>query len=1000
MALQDEAPQIAPLEGADVRLRTLGGLEVVGRDFKRTKPLLLLSYLCVEGKKERRHIADLFWQDAKDPKASLATELSRLRKTCGDVVYSDGTRVWTTLKTDVEVVLGALEQGDLAQAVTAYEGAFLAGVYLDGWAAELEEWVYTTREFLAGRVCEAHLHLAEREARTGDFAAGARAAARACTVPGLPQLEPEQMPRAHALLVAGTHPRAEEVARSALDYGLRLELTPTQARTRLRPAVRPLPTRGTSFVGRAEEMWQVETSLQQEDCRLLSIVGLAGMGKTRLALEAANRMLQKALFPDGVYLVKLETLLRANDLPYQVANALGHELKGDTPPLQAVAEAIGGRHMLVVLDTFEHLMDAVMSLPELLSRCPNLHLLVTSRERLNVAEEYVVWLEGLPFETAVDANETFTLFVDRARRHRQEFRVSASQASASQASGELSEDNKAAILEICRLVAGSPLATELVASLVNVLSCQQLAESLRQDAMSLSTQLRNLPARQTSLEAAFETSWQLLNEAEQRVLAGLAVFRGGFTREAAEQVVGAGLSALVALTDKTLLRPQPQGRFDRHPLLFQFAAQKLANQPEFRAATRRSHAEYFTAFVEQRLAPIRGGQAGAVAGELDRELDNIRQAWHFWLEQAEPAELAKGVFTLAYFFEFGGRSQEGLDLFEATLQKLTLSPETRLAVAKLHYASSWMLDYLGRTDQALSAAKEALEHYRAHGDPGLVAHGLNNLAGFVADRTGDFERAATLLEEAHTLVASDDGRRAAALTNLGGMYIHGGDYARAEAYLSEAKTLHTNADNQMGIAICLANQGELYLLTGEPERAETALSEGLALCRTLQLKHFLPHLLYLLTRLWRLRGDVEQAERHVTEALTVARDTGNDNALPGILVEYARVDLANHRADAALGRLGEALRVADSGGFFSATLEVVVGLSDYFLHQEQYARASELASYVSSHPRSYASFRAQAQTILTKIPLPDTELAPPKVEHATLVETLKKELPTDFSGAP
>ena len=976
-------------------LLTLGGLELTASDFKRTKPLLMLSYLCLEGQQARRRVAELFWPEAKDPLASLATDISRLKKACGEVVGADDTQVWAAVQTDARALLATLERREFQQAVETYSGAFLDGVHLNDWSVELEDWVYSTREFLAGRVSGAHVQLGERAAREGDFGAGARCANEACMVPGSGGLEPELAPRVYALLRADEHPHAANVKRASGELGLELTLTPAEARTQLRPAAPPLPTRGTSFVGRLAELAAVEDLFSQGEVRLLSLVGLAGMGKTRLAVQAANRLIQQGLFPDGVRLVELESLASPAELPYRLAATLQVELVGEASPVEAVAEAIQDQRVLLVLDNVEHLMDGVTVLPELLGRCPNLSMLVTSRERLNLTEEFVLWLEGLPFEGAasyLDApcSDAFTLFVERAKRHRQGF--------------DPSREDVAAIERVCRAVGGSPLATELAAALVNALSCEQIAEHLEQDLISLSGATRNLPERQASLRAALESSWRLLTEDEQRALTCLAVFRGGFTRDAAQRVAGAGLSRLVTLGDKALLRPQPSGRYDAHPLVHEFTKQKLSAQPELEHTRRQAHAAYFTSFLEARLEPIRGEGAKAVLKEVESELDNIRSAWDCQLEQRQAAELARGVFTLAHFFEFRGRAREGLDLFAATLQRLISQPDVPLALGKLHYASSWMFDHLGQTDLALQAAQEALSYYRSHGDRTLTAQGLSNLAGFIADHEGNYGQAAQLLEEARELLESEDRRyEAVLLTNLGVTQLYAGDYAAAERYLSQGKGLHDVSDNQMGVAVCLQSQGELFTLTGSFSQATLVLREGLALIEALSLEHFKPYFHLKLARLRRLQGDRDGAHEQIALALEQAQQLDHQQVMPEILAEYARITLANQDAESALRQLNQALAIAEKGEMLATTLHILVGFGEVLVTLGEHAHALRLARYAERQRATHAADRNLARGVTRTAISADKAVRDPKdsskggVEEGSL-EDLVREL-QDFVTA-
>ena len=986
--------QVDKPEEVEVRLRTLGGLQLEGRAFGRTKPLLVLAYLCLEGKQARRRVAELFWSHAKDPLASLSTELSRLKKACGEVVGSDDTQVWATLPTDAGELLEKLErpasQSALQQALEIYERPFLSGVSLNDWSAELENWVYSTREFLAGRVCEAHVQLGEAAAKEEHFSVGAGCAKDACAVAGSDGLggglDPELMPRVYALLRADEHPHAADVALAAQDFGFDLTLTPAEARTRLRPAAKPLPTRGTSFIGRHEELAAAEALFDQGE-RLLSVVGLAGMGKTRLALQIANRMITQGHFRDGVDLVRLESLAAPSELPYRLAATLGIELKGELGKdslVEALAAAIGDGARLLVLDNFEHLMDEAMLLPELLGHCPNLALLVTSRERLNLAEEFVLWLDGLPFEDAY--SDALTLFVERAKRHRQGF--------------DPSEGELGAIARICRAVGGSPLATELAAALVNVLSCEQIAEHLAQDLISLSGNVRNLPERQASIGAAFESSWRLLTEDEQRALTGLAVFRGGFTREAAHRVAGVGLSRLVTLGDKALLRTQPGGRYDSHPLLYEFTKQKLSAHPELEEEVRRAHAHYFARFLVERRETATGEQPKAVFDEIASELDNVRASWDYLLERDQADALARGVLTLNPFFGEMGRFREGWDLFSETIQRLGTVPEGSRLVGELHYAAGWMAYYQGHVEAAYGAAQKALAHFRPHGEdhPALLARGLSNLARFIADHTGEYARAAQLLKEAYELPGQQE--NGGLLYTMGLTYYYAGDYTLSEDFLDRAEVFYRRSNKHFGATSCLHLRGELLAALGRLSEAEGDLETGLSRCDTFNFSSLLPYFHHIFARVKRKGGDVSEAHRHITLALEFAQEQEDQLVTVLILVEYARVDLARQEFETALEHLRRALDIVQKGNQTAGELHVSVGLSELFLARGDYASALRLASYVECHG-AHAADRDAARLVSQASAAEGAALEPQGADLETDIGKLIRELPTaPYESAP
>ena len=281
-----------------MRLVTLGGLALEGTIVNRTKPLLLLTYLALEGEKERRHLAELFWMGAADPLNSLSKAINQLNREAPGVVAADKLHVQAAVDTDAVQLLTALNQGGLLEALELYRGPFLKGVYLKDWSAELEEWIYGTREFLASRVQKAHITLAERDAATGDFEGAARRTETAYLLPGTQEPEPGTLERIYTLMVAGGNTRAGDVAAAAESFGQPPSLTQEQARAQLAQPVSPeittthnLPAQPTTFIGRAEEKRRLAELLQDPHARLISITGPGGMGKTRLAIEVASTYL-------------------------------------------------------------------------------------------------------------------------------------------------------------------------------------------------------------------------------------------------------------------------------------------------------------------------------------------------------------------------------------------------------------------------------------------------------------------------------------------------------------------------------------------------------------------------------------------------------------------------------------------------------------------------------------------------------------------------------------
>ena len=411
-----------------------------------------------------------------------------------------------------------------------------------------------------------------------------------------------------------------------------------------------LPADTTQFIGRRAELATLDHLLADPAARLVTIVGPGGMGKTRLALAWTRRLLERngaagAAFPDGLFFVSLAPVDAAEQIVPAVARALNVSLQNPDTPLRDLTAFLQPRRVLLIMDNIEHLVagGAARLLDELLTAAPGVRLLVTSRVRLQTRSEHLLGLVGLdragregwaggapagdaaalsvagpaPLPVDGETDDALTLFLTAARRVQPDFRADAA--------------NRAAAGRICRLVQGMPLAIELAAGWLTVLSADEIVAELERSPDLLESTADDLPARQSSLRAVFGSSWRLLSAEEQDVLRGLSVFRGGFDREAACAVAGASLKTIAALTAKSWLQAVGAERMQMHELLRQYAALELDRAPTA-ADPRRRHAEHYAALVEGQLSPLRGPQPAPAYALLERELDNIISALNWLVE--------------------------------------------------------------------------------------------------------------------------------------------------------------------------------------------------------------------------------------------------------------------------------------------------------------------------------------------------------------------------------
>ena len=830
-----------------MRLQTLGGLKLEASDFQRPKPLLLLAYLAVEGAKDRRHLAEFFWSDASEPATSLRVALGQLRKGATQALNDDGQRVSLTLESDVAKLIEAIREQQFERVPALYTGSFLEGFLLPDWSAELEEWVYATREFLAAQVRNVLLRVAESQALQGKFAEAAQTAEQAYKVRGANPLEVDDLERLLALLLVGDSVLVGEVLREARELGLEPTITAPQARAKYAaqvkdsPRVATLPTARTSFIGRDPELVEIGGLLERGEARLLTLLGPGGIGKTRLALQVAHDQVQENRFQDGVYMIALENLTNPQQIPRALADALGVSIQGNTDPLEAVVGFIGTGRVLIVLDNFEQLIEGAELVSNLLERCPNLTVLVTSRELLHLEEEFALPVAGLPIpkhgsslENA-ESNDAVRLFVQRAKRARIDF--------------ALEQIDVPFVLEICELLDGSPLGIELAAAWVKVLPISEIALEIKHNLDILETPVRNTKEGHRSLRAVFERSWALLTPREADVFARLAVFQGGFSREAASEVAGATISVLASLVDKSLLRVNQTGRYDRHALLHQYTLEKLELKPDEFEQARMRHLEFFKS-LSLRADPLLLGPEQALWFErLEQELPNFRAALNWTIEQRQGEDFVSCTRALRFLWVYRGYVSEGRawltrGIKEANIPKdgtfyaetianlaLVVSQQGDLVGADALYLENLAIyrtlnrkpniaatltnlainaRQQGRIETALAYGTESLELMRELGKPNGIALSLSNLASIELDLE-QYAKARLSTEES-LKIQRELGNTvfvANTLLNLGGIIGLQGDFLEARARLEEALVLYRNLGNAAGTATAQLNLGDI-----------------------------------------------------------------------------------------------------------------------------------------------------------------------------------------------
>ena len=946
-----------------LKLRLLGTFEAVldGKTltgFDSDKSRALLAYLAVESHRAHRRevLCNLLWPNVAEASArqSLSQALSNLRKLLGDPTRDSASASISSPSTggdttrfilasretvqfnprsdfglDVATLQSAAERGDLAQLLALPSSVFLEGFTLAD-AETFEEWQLLYRESLQHILIEALTRLAHENMGADQREWAIRAAQRQLDLDPWREEAHRQLMLAYALSgqrstalaqyekcktvlrqVLNVEPGAETQAlfnriRSDAFEAPAAPTTPrpaqpqsavsspatspaTSSATRIAPttpasrsatrAPTPLPTALTPFIGRAQELAALAELIAQPQLRLITLTGIGGMGKSRLAIEVATRAHDE--FPDGTAFVPLAALNSADLIVPAIAGALNIALSGSGDPISQLAHALRNRRSLVVLDGLEHLLPTGAEvLAQLLSALPQITWLVTSREVLQLSGEWVYEVQGMG-----DAAER--LFVQTARRARNDL--------------QLDTAEHEAVTRICQQLGGTPLAIELAAAWVRMLSLDEIADEIGRDLDLLAAHARDVPDRHRSMRAVFDHSWDLLSEADQNTLERLAVFRGGFTRESARQVAGASLAALSAFIGKSFIRRTRESRFDLHELVRQYALQRFeARSPGELQRARLAHANHFLQLARTAEDALNSAAQVMWLNQLEAEHDNLRAALNWTCEQVEansPAALltplviaAQLVDALGQFWFIRGHHREGrrwlirvTGLIERNLPQVTQPPAPATETA---------------------AAAEL-------GDAALIrqayASALRGL-GFLTFLQGDLRTARTHLEAAIRLSPNATHKRtlASALHFLGLV-------ASSESKWDEAQHLQEQSailGDELGVplihALAVTELGHCAMALQDWTTAEARYREGAALFRQINDANQLASPLRMLGYLALRRGQAAEARVYFTESLRLNLTVGDPRGQAACLMGLASAAFAEGNAELGARQFGTA----------------------------------------------------------------------------------------------
>lgn len=958
-------------------------------NFRSQKEAALLVYLAQTGQAHPRDfLAELLWESSstKQSLTNLRTVLTRLRQNVGDVLRV--TRTSVALKpenrqqVDSAILLEALAKwgpGDTAvnpatlqNILHTYQGDFLADFNLAD-APQFNEWVTVTREHIRRQIIAAYDKLGQHWLAAGEYETGIVTARRWLAVDVLDEA-------AHTLLIQLLL-KVGKVREATAQYEQcvallhrELRVAPPAELTALIKEIRPQPIANRSvatavshhnlppsydqFFGRRNAQQEIHTRLDQPWCRLVTITGQGGVGKTRLAATIARSRLNQ--YRDGAWLVELANLDAddedlAEAIAVEIATVLDLRLTGSATPVAQLLDHLQHKQMMLVLDNFEHLLTGLQIILDIMERCEQVQLIVTSREALRLRAEWALSLAGLSYPTSDSdeiASDAVELFV--ARR-------------AQQQRGAVAEDDLAAIRQICRLVAGLPLAIELAAALTRRTTVRAVADGLHNSFDLLTTAMRDVPERHRGLQTVFEMSWRTLAPELQQQLARLSVFRGGFTATAVAQITHATPHHLAALIDKSLLttsQAEPD-RYTLHPVIRAYAAGKR----EVTDPTPHKHAHYYLTLLAQHTDPLQKERPQESMRLLEPDIDNIRRAWQTALAEQNADLLTNALTSLSIYYQLRGLAHEGNHLMHSTMSAAAewdsngVLLVTRAGLERARFqnrlgqyrpAIQTIQTTLKLADQCADRWAEGMAHvwwgealwrlgqYDAAKEKLTLAlnigHDLNAILiigwchhqlGIIHDIQSRYAAAHDHLEKACAAWRELSHARnlSVSLNSIGLVYRNQGNLTVAKQAMEQALNICIEQDNRYLQAMLFSNLSTIYLTQGDHFGAHYYLQLGLDLATATGSLHSQSELFANIGKNYRLQGENDLARQNLERGLAIAEKIGNHPSMAVGLHNLADVLCSQGDVQRAELVYKRALEITQQNGLKSIECDVLISLA-------------------------------------------------------------------------
>ena len=922
-----------------------------------TKQHALLYYLVIQGDWVTREVlADLFWElDDKRSRNNLRVVLTKLKQdpsfSWADSLEIKDKRLRLLLDSDVNDFHKANNEQQWAKIQSLYQGLLLDNVNIRK-APHFYEWLELERQTLNNQWREALITQAKLWEEKGHFD-DARTLMQTLLEddpdPPYPYAEDALLNLLRYADQSGAYDEALlhyqsikkqlaqdglETSESAQKLAERLEAKRQQKAliVKDKPAQPTLPVQANTFIGRDMELVDIAALLGKSDCRLLTLTGLGGIGKTRLALQASEY--QKEYFADGVHFILLAALQSANNLAATLLNTLKISLSVGQTPEASLEENLKDKEILLALDNFEHLLEGAPLLGKLLEKTENLKFLVTSREPLNLTWEHTFEVHGLRYPISASKEDfaqydAVRLFTRTAQQVNSRF--------------QLKTEHYPAVLEICRIVEGMPLGLELAASWLQTFSCQQIAQILAENLGIVESTLKDIPERHRSLEHVFEHSWRLLSELEQNMLSKLAIFRGGFDKEAVRAITDSSYITLVQLKQKSLVRKAGEERFDMHEVIRQGAEKKLKENTDTYQGVCNKHSHYYLNFVANHNEEIRASQIEIITA-IEADLDNVYEAWYWLVNKLDVETLYLSLRPL-YTFHFNqGRFHQALEICNYTEKCFRQHDKTQnLFFSHLLERKAWCLGLLGNLQESIVYDKESIKLSKYLNDIEGIIISLHSL-GILERQRGNNSQARVAWEEA--LGSSKKHNKTAhtlnILSNLAILEEQEGNYKQAETHYRNALNASQQAGETSSYLRQLNNLATFLLNTGHFDEAEILSKEGFSLAESINQNQSLPYFLLKLARVASFHENYDQAWQLAQRALVLSEEQNNRPYCAKIYHFLGNIALTTKQFLQGFDCLKQGLKLARDVENPATTHDILLSIAKYYYFQEQTDKATSL----------------------------------------------------------